>query len=316
MILRIMGRSLGMACAMTIMVSAAGAQTKPPASKPDAGSNSATHPAATAKKKWCIGCSVDGKTTPRTADGHPNLSGYWVNPRSDLMVKGPDGSVYYDFGAGPKNPRALNGVTFNGLVPQPSQPEYKPEYADKVKKILANAYGPSTPEDPQYDCKPMGVPRSHVPPLQIIQTPELVAIMYESNFIGQTSRLIYTDGRPHPEDLENSFLGHSIGHWEGDTLVVDVVGLNDETWLGGGQATEKMAILHSDQEHVVERYTRNGDILTYEATVEDPVVLAKPWVITPRKILHGGPEDDLYESFCVGRDKSHIVKPTAQDPGK
>ena len=89
-----------------------------------------------------------------------------------------------------------------------------------------------------------------------------------------------------------------------------MTGLNDETWLGGGQQTEKFAMMHSDQEHVIERYTRTGDVLTYEATVEDPVVLTKPWVITPRHITHGGPDDRLYESFCGGNhDISHFVEP-------
>ena len=92
-------------------------------------------------------------------------------------------------------------------------------------------------------------------------------ILYESNFVGQSFRVIYTDGRQHPKDLETSYLGHSIGHWEGDTLVVDVAGLSDETWLGGAQGhtepglkagegnhqiVERFALIHSDQEHVVE----------------------------------------------------------------
>jgi hypothetical protein len=152
--------------------------------------------------------------------------------------------------------------------------------------------------------------------------------LYESNFIGQTYRIIYTDGRGHPKDLDSSFLGDSIGHWEGDTLVVDVTGLNDETWLGGAQGhtepggpgepghqiVETHALIHSDQEHVTERYTRHGDMLVYEATVEDPVMFAKPWVVTPRHFMLGVPPDDrIFESFCEARDKSHIVRPTETD---
>ena len=204
-------------------------------------------------------------------------------------------------------------------------PSYKPEYQAKVKAIVDSQIGASTPLDPQYDCKPMGVPRASMNAIQIVQTPKLIVILYESNFIGQTFRIIYTDGRPHPKDLDSSFLGDSIGHWEGDTLVVDVTGLNDETWLGGGQGhteppafgekfghqiVEKFAILHSDQEHVIERYTRHGNLLTYEARVEDPVMFTEPWVLTPRHWFLGAPEDRLLESSCESRDKSHIVPRT------
>src|SRR5207237_306097 len=91
-----------------------------------------------------------------------------------------------------------------------------------------------------------------------------------------------------------------IGHWEGDTLVVDVVGLTDETWLGGGGATGRAMYtsIHSDQEHVIERWSRVGDVLSYEATVEDPVALEKPWVVTPRRVKHAGAD--------AGRDRGEV----------
>ena len=111
-------------------------------------------------------------------------------------------------------------------------------------------------------------------------------------------------------------MGHSIGHWEGDTLVVDVVGLSDETWLGGGGATGRnmYTSIHSDQEHVVERWNRNGDVLTYEATVEDPAALAKPWVITPRRVKHAGADEELVEAICTANFKQHFVPPDPNDP--
>ena len=123
-------------------------------------------------------------------------------------------------------------------------------------------------------------------------------------------------------------MGDSVGHWEGNTLVVDVVGLDDSTWLGGAQGhtepaafgepknhqiIEKYALVHSDQEHVVERYTRHGDMLFYEATVEDPVMFTKPWVLTPRHLLLRN--DRFLETFCTpsSTDKTHMVKPSEQD---
>ncbi len=266
------------------------------------------------------------KPTPRAPDGHPDLSGFYNNPFAHAGEVKENGTVQFLFG-GKRNP---NGPRYSW--PEPVQPSYKPEYAAKVEAIFQSQYGASTPDDPQYDCKPMGVPRASMVPLQIVQTPKLVLILYESNFIGQTYRIIYTDGRPHPKDLDTSFLGDSIGHWEGDTLVVDVTGLNDETWLGGAQGhteaggpgeggghqiVEHHALVHSDQEHVIERYTRHGDMLVYEATVEDPVMFTKPWVLTPRHFMLGVPPDDrIFESFCESRDRSHIIKPSEADQPK
>jgi len=254
-------------------------------------------------KPTCIGCSTDGKTAPRTADGHPDLSGFWDNPFVPYSLR-VDGSVLFDFGSGP-HPAAY-GVTGHAPGEKVTQPEYKPEYAAKVKAIVDGQYGASTPLDPQYDCKPLGVPRAMESPFQIVQTPPLSVILYESpDKIGETFRVIYTDGRDHPKpaDIDTADLGHSVGHWEGDALVVDVIALSEETWLGGGQTGEKFAILHSDKEHVVERYSRSGNTLTYEATVYDPVMFAQPWVLTPRHFLHATADDEILENFCSAKDK-------------
>jgi hypothetical protein len=273
-------------------------------------------PAGAARsQKPCMGCSVDGKTTPRTADGHPDISGLWNNNIvGGSFAKAGDGSTVFDFGAGTRDPAvaALNRVPPDKV----SQPSYKPEYAAKVKAIIDATYGASTAADPQMDCKPMGVPRVFLLlgfAMQIVQSPDAIVMMYETN-TGDNTRIIYTDGREHPKDQDSSYMGDSIGHWEGDTLVVDVTGLNDETWLGAGQAAPKFAILHSDKEHVIERYARVGDVLTYEATVEDPVMFTQPWVITPRRIRHAAAGDYFLQSFCTPMDKAHLVKPTAADP--
>ena len=303
-------------------------QTKTAAAKPDATSKTDPSGAYLAGccstngdlQKFYLGLPVAKKLTPRAPDGHPDLTGFYDNPFNTTVTKGADGTVSFTLGGG--NRRSPY------KWPTPEMPSYKPEYAAKVEALFKNQSGASTPDDPQYDCKPMGVPRASMVPLQFVQTPKMVVVLYESNFIGQTYRIIYTDGRAHPKDLDSSFLGDSIGHWEGDTLVVDVTGLNDETWLGGAQGhtepggpgepghqiVETHALIHSDQEHVTERYTRHGDMLVYEATVEDPVMFTKPWVLTPRHFMLGIPPDDrIFESFCEARDKSHIVRPTEQD---
>src|SRR4029077_3676578 len=247
-------------------------QTKPPAAKSDATAKSDSSGAYMSGccgtneelQKFYLGLPAAKKPTPRAPDGHPDLTGFYDNPFNTTVTKDSNGTVSFTLGGG--------GRRSPYKWPTPDMPSYKPEYAAKAEALFKNQYGASTPDDPQYDCKPMGVPRASMVPLQFVQTPKMVVVLYESNFIGQTYRIIYTDGRGHPKDLDSSFLGDSIGHWEGDTLVVDVTGLNDETWLGGAQghtatpafgkkfghqSVEKFAILHSNQEHVIERYTRH-----------------------------------------------------------
>ena len=272
-------------------------------------------------QKLYLDLPVAKLATPKAADGHADLSGFWYNDLSNASQRGADGTVRFDLGG------ARRGKPV-GKYPEPSEPDYKPEYVAKLKAIIDNQYGETTADDPNFDCLPSGVPRVSTGPLQIVQTPKMIVLLYESNFIGQTFRIVYTDGRTHPKDLDTSYLGHSIGHWEGDTLVVDVAGLNDETWMGGAQGhtepgvhvgepnhqiIEKFALIHSDQEHVVERYTRHGNMLFYEATVEDPVAFTKPWVVTPRHLNLGRPDDELFETFCQSRDKEHIIKPSEKD---
>jgi hypothetical protein len=268
-------------------------------------------------KPPCVGCSIDGKTTPRLSDGHPNLNGFWNNPpranSTEQFERSSDGSILFDFGTDFNETKPCN----DDSCIDPNEPPYKPEFMGKVKEIAATEYDGTTPLDPQMDCKPLGVPRAGIAAIQIVQTPEVIAILYEGAPYS-LYRIVYVDGRPHPKDLDTTYMGDSIGHWEGDTLVVDVVGLSDETWLSGGVASRaRYANIHSDKEHVVERWTRKGDMLTYEATVEDPVMFTKPWVITPRKVQHAGPsitsDDAVLEEICTPRDKAHLVKPSVQD---
>jgi len=260
------------------------------------------------------------KTVPRTADGHPDLNGFWNNPlptaeNSDdesrlrngsgehLAFRSSDGSVLFDFN-GPEG--------YEGPVPLlPNQPPYKPEYMVKVKAIGDSKYGGTTQLDPQFDCKPSGIPRGSFGTMHILQTPQAMGLLFEEPM---NDRIIYTDGRPHPKDLDTSFMGHSIGHWEGDTLVVDTVGLNDETWLGGDvRGADKYTSIHSDKEHVIERFTLKGEVLTYEAVIEDPVMFARPWVLTPRRIRRAAPDDYLMQFNCITNDKGHTIAPSDKD---
>ena len=131
-------------------------------------------------------------------------------------------------------------------------PPYKAEYAAKAQKIADAQYGIVNIYDPNLDCSPAGVPRAGFGGF-VVSSPEATAIMYEAT-PGPYYRIVYTDGRPHPSDIDTSYMGHSIGHWDGDTLVVDTVALDDTTWLQGPGAS-----IHSDKEHVVEKWTRKGN---------------------------------------------------------
>jgi hypothetical protein len=279
--------------------------------------------------------SATSKPTPRTPDGHPDLSGFYnlvdiyhgdpkeEKPGQHVVSRGQDGSVFFDYGGangstgddgGARVRQTQNGKVnlLDRLCASCEEPPYKPEYMAKVKAIGDAMFGDASPLDPQYECKPYGIPRGSLRggggyAMQIVQNAKVVAFLYEDR-PGPYFRIIYIDGRPHPEDLDKSYFGDSIGHWEGDTLVVDVVGLNDETWLGSGTVGPKYAMMHSDQLHVVERWTRNGDMLTWEATVEDPVMFTRPWVMTPRQTQIAAADDYIRPTMCLAFDKEHIMK--------
>ncbi len=145
--------------------------------------------------------------------------------------------------------------------------------------------------DPVNRCFLPGVPRiTYMPyPFQIFQTPEFVAITYE---YVHASRTIHMSRAEHMDNIE-FWMGDSRGHWEGETLVVDVADNNRDTWL------DSSGNFHSPEMHVVERYTRTGpDTLQYEATVEDPKVFTKPFTIRLPLYLHTEKNAQLYEYEC------------------
>jgi len=235
-------------------------------------------------------------TTPPYSDGKPDLSGLWVvvgdaeGRTTKLLSRASDA----DKAKGEAAARARR-------TGDPNQPPYKPELLARVKYLSKH----ENEFDGILHCQMAGIPRMG-PPQQIDQTPGQVLFLYgpareASVKSGNYYRVIPIDGRPHHTDLEPSYLGDSVGHWEGATLVVDVVGFNDLTWLTSGGR------FHSEAMHVIERFTRDGDTLKYEVTVEDPNVLTRPWTMTPR-LLKLDPTAVIIESPpCVERDASHLV---------
>ncbi|MCU1334848.1 MAG: hypothetical protein JWO19_429 [Bryobacterales bacterium] len=191
-------------------------------------------------------------------------------------------------------PVDLNGVYGFAGVRNAEPPALKPG-AEKFKIVRGpNEIRGNTTLGP--DCKPLGVPQSFVTPypFQIVQTPKLIVMVFE---YPNAIRFIPTDGRAHPVDPDPTWMGDSVAHWEGDTLVVDTIGFNDKTEVSG--------YMHTEDLHVVERFRRleNGS-LQYDVTVEDPNVFARPWVL-PSRTLPFRPELERVDEFVCETAKDY-----------
>ncbi|PYU32290.1 MAG: hypothetical protein DMG31_10865 [Acidobacteria bacterium] len=220
-----------------------------------------------------------GGPAPRTADGHPDLTGRWYPNGAGRMLQG----------AYPVDPVVFR--QFDPKVMPEEAPSFKPGLPAKYTRRYA--YG---------ICDQAGTPSttleqiSQHAPMELIQTPGRLAMLYEYPL---DVRMIYTNGRSHPKDPDPTFNGDSAAHWEGDTLVIDVIAIDERfrniTGAGGS------GWFPSDQEHVVERFSRpSKNYLIYQVTIEDPVVLAKPWKSAPRRwSLAQGPNDEWGEVFCT-----------------
>jgi hypothetical protein len=213
---------------------------------------------------------------PRAADRRPDLSGVWITGALSLLI-------------GDKEARAIADAdrAAGRTLPPPEPLSYKPEAEAKRQYYLSRR----GIDDPMARCFISGVPRITTRPLpfQIIQMKDQVILLYEAH---HAFRIVPTDGRPHPDDIDPSFNGDSVGRWDGDTLVVDVIGFNEKTWLAG------VGTIHSEKLHVVERYTRDSaDTIRYDVTVEDPEVLTKPW--HEHEIFRLRPNERLREYECI-----------------
>jgi hypothetical protein len=232
---------------------------------------------------------VAAAQTPRMANGHPDLTGNWnfnaMNWRYGNRRCGPTQQEGCS--------RALNQtMDFEFEAPSrygPNRPLYKPEFWDKVQQLDMW----TNKEDPVMSCQPLGVPREG-PPRRIVQSANDVVFFYGEYVDGGGGygeyRVIPTDDRKHDpkKAIEATYFGYTVGRWEGDTLVLDSISFVDTTWLARG------GFFHSDQMHVVERLTRAGNQIKYEVTVDDPEVLAEPWVMTPRILrLNSSPDAGL-----------------------
>jgi hypothetical protein len=220
--------------------------------------------------------TADGKPNlaapaPRTADGKPDLSGLW------------------------RVPQATSGETNKALQSLKAQP-WAEELSKKRKEDLGR-------EDMRMLCLPFG-PRAALDVGKIIQTPGILMMAFED----LTYRQIFLDGRPLPKDPNPTWMGYSVGHWDGDTLVIESAGFNDKTWLDSDGHP------HSEALRVKERLRRpDFGHLELERTLDDPKALAQPWVI-PIKFEFDA-DTEMLEYVCAEneRDRGHLIGKAAND---
>ena len=224
---------------------------------------------------WPVATDAQGYRPPRLADGHPDLNGIWqaLNEANfDIQIHAARPALALrdgPYGPVPAMPVVALGAV--GAVPpgvgvvEGNELPYRPD-ALKTKQENQQQW---LSRDPEIKCYLPGVPRAtYMPyPFQIVQSASQLLMAYE--YAGAVRDIHLKNPGPAPVD---SWMGQSVARWDGDTLVVDVTGLNDQTWF------DRAGNFHSDALHVVERYTRtSADVLSYEATIEDPNVFTRPW---------------------------------------
>ncbi len=228
---------------------------------------------------------------PRAPDGHPDLSGTW------------DNGAGIDFVA-PVHIGASICVRGCAQNPQPTQrgdrPTYRPEFVAKVRDLEER----QVEEDTVLRCVAPGLPRIG-PPDKIVQTSAEIIFLYD-DYAGNFFRIVPVDGRPHRTDVEPGYLGDAIGWWEDDTLVVETVNFNDQTWLTDDGS------FHTTDLRVIERISRDGETLEWLATAYDPEVLQEPWALRPR-IAHRTDQEIVEAPPCIERDIAHMVDGTHHD---
>jgi hypothetical protein len=201
-----------------------------------------------------------------TPSSIPNISGVWQNRGYEREIKPVEGGS------------------------PPWQPWNEKAHAERVaaEKAGRPLY------DPTAACQPSGTPRIIAAPypVEIVQTRDTTVFLYE---VQHQFRVVHMNAK-HPAKVEPSFLGHAIGQWEGDTLVIDTVGLVKETQIDEG------GTLHSDQLHVVERIRKVNDTLEILFTIEDPKAFTKPW--TARRIWHWRPDVRFLEYVCEENNRN------------
>jgi hypothetical protein len=227
-----------------------------------------------------------GGPAPRMADGHPDLSGVWfpgVTGGGNLNDVGLDGNSN------------LVRQEFDPKKTPQEPPPFQPWAAAKLKEMYPTQIDVEL-HRPSVNCEPRGVPgmfTTNPYPIQLVTTPGQFIQLIELN---NNFRVVPTDGRPHAKDPDPTFNGDGVAHWDGDTLVIDTIAIDEKTW------NDMQGWFHSDEEHVVERLTRPSlNYLIYQVTIEDPKVLTKSWTSAPHTWTLG--HEPLGEYYCTHNEE-------------
>ena len=235
-----------------------------------------------------VPASSPSKAIPRTADGHPDMTGVWW-PGHDLIPA--QATAVYRAG----ERQGVGARSFGSL--------YKPEAMAKAKTL-------SDKDDPALWCIPSIIGPT---PLvgnglvgEIVQTPRTIVQLIETY---HGFRIIPTDGRPHRDDVVPSNHGDAVGHWEGDTLVVDVTNFSDRNWLHHHGDVS----FHSDALHMVETYRlTDADTLEINVTADDPTVLTATWNAPTTKLVRA-PFEHIMETSCENTETANLIETAAKD---
>jgi len=233
---------------------------------------------------------------PRASNGKPDLSGVW---QTELAPSGEFERLFGDvsFAVVPGDDfRSFSKYFFNVLADfKPEEAPIRPEAAELFRKRGGK-------DNPVSRCLPLGIPSAEIlsyAPYKIIQTPGLIVMLYE---VDNTHRQVYTDGRKLPADPQPAWLGYSVGKWEGDTLVVDTAGFNDQSWL------DVTGHPHSEALRIQERFRRRDfGHMEVQVTIDDPKTFTKPFTIKFNQLLI--PDSDILEYFCTEneKDRAHLA---------
>lgn len=251
---------------------------------------------ASAKGKAAKAQTAKAAPAPRWPDGHvrlgppPGKKGYWGPPSATVLVDSTAGNV-------PMNGDGLlNNITDTDKV-APFQPWAKAVYEYRQRTLFK--------DDPYNRCMPPGGVRhfQSLQGFQFIEQPEVGRVLILLGGGDRNWRIVYTDGRPigNKEDLVLAYYGTSVGHWDGDTLVVDTVGFNEKFWFSNG------GLPHTESLHLTERFTRSDlNTLRYQVTVDDPKTYTRSW--TGGWTIQWVPDNEIQEYFCEDNAESTFVR--------
>ena len=236
--------------------------------------------------------TADGKPdlnapTPRLPDGKPDLSGLWHAANPNRCVPGTGQFVVCGTEIGGSPLGGNLGRNLPGGLP------YRPEAAALAKARRAD----DSRDDPHVRCLPDNPPRAWTLPhlTKAIHTPKLLVLLYEVN---ATYRQIFLDGRPFPADMNPAWMGYSVGHWDGDTLVVETRGFRDNLWI------DMQGSPMSDAAKMTERIRRpNFGTLNIDLTIDDPKTYTKPFTVKLTQTLEA--DTELADEFCLENEKSY-----------